>query len=169
MQLQLHWPHTWLKSTQLLLFSHDTCRYHQYHCANDAPLSPQRGTPPLQQWQSLPTPHPSRFSHSYPPTQASSHICLLFWRSPFKQSRSVFHRFLSSNYKKKNGRRKTQWKSKHMKRVSGSRASICVCTLIPHSKLTFASNTDKHRCVAADRQVRISAYCVSFINAPVWK
>lgn len=72
---------------------------------------------------------------------------------------------------------KQQWKkqrpvssafpSTHEKqRVSGSRVSICVCTLIPHSKLTFAPNTDKHRCLAADSQVRILAYFVSFI-APV--
>lgn len=49
-------------------------------------------------------------------------------------------------------------------RVSGSRVSICVCTLIPHSKLTFAPNIDKHRCLAADSQVRILAYFVSFIT-----
>lgn len=58
--------------------------------------------------------------------------------------------------------------TREKQRVSGSRVSICVCTLIPHSRLTFAPNTDKHRCLAADSHVRILAYFVSFI-APVWK
>lgn len=53
-------------------------------------------------------------------------------------------------------------------RVSGSRVSICVCTLIPHSKLTFAPNIDKHRCLAADSQVRILAYFV-FIHRSCMK
>lgn len=42
-----------------------------------------------------------------------------------------------------------------------------MCTLIPHAKLTFAPNADKHRCLAADSQVRIDVFRV--ISIPCMK
>lgn len=107
MQLQLYWPHLW--STQLPSFTHDTYRYHQSHCANCAPHTPQRGTSTPQQWQSLPSPFSSSlpsiiFSHLSPRTQALLFkICLLVLSSEVASRCEPIHffiRFLSFNYKK---------------------------------------------------------------------